>query len=190
MIILIDNYDSFTYNIVQYLGDLGAELSVYRNDALTAQDVIDKKPSGIVLSPGPSNPDQAGICLDLVSLAAKHEVPLLGICLGHQTIGQAFGGSIVKTNPLHGKTSTITHENKGLFQGLPTSLEIARYHSLVIDPPTCPDCLEITAQTQDGIIMGVQHEVLPIHGVQFHPESIATENGHDMIDNFLKITKG
>ncbi len=189
MIILIDNYDSFTYNIAQYLGDLGCTLEIHRNDKITVDEVLSSKPSGIVLSPGPSDPDHAGICLASVAAAAKHNIPLLGVCLGHQTIGQAFGGKIVQTAPLHGKTSEITHSQTGLFADIPSPYTIARYHSLVIEKDTCPDCLEVTAQTQDGIIMGVQHKTLPICGVQFHPESIATEHGHTLLQNFINTTK-
>lgn len=188
MIILIDNYDSFTYNIVQYLGDLGAELEIHRNDKITVDAVIARKPAGIVLSPGPSNPDQAGICLDLVHAAADHKIPLLGICLGHQTIGQAFGGNIVRTAPLHGKTSTITHTQTGLFEGIPSPYTIARYHSLVIEKDSAPPCLEVTARTEDDIIMAVQHKTLPIYGVQYHPESIATQHGHRLLQNFIQTT--
>lgn len=190
MIILIDNYDSFTYNIAQYIGDLGHKLSIHRNDELTADAVIAKGPSAIILSPGPSNPDQAGICLELVEKAAAAKIPLLGICLGHQSIGQSFGGDVVRTAPLHGKTSTITHDGSQLFKNIPSPYTVTRYHSLTIDPSTCPDDLTITAQTEDGIIMAVQHKTLPIYGVQFHPESIATEHGHALIKNFTSLTSG
>lgn len=186
MIILIDNYDSFTYNVAQYLGDLGCQIEIHRNDKITTQAVLDKAPKGIVLSPGPSNPDQAGICLSLVAAAAQKEIPLLGICLGHQTIGQAFGGKIIQTHPLHGKTSIITHTGTGLFEDIPSPYTVTRYHSLIIEKESCPACLDVTAKTEDNIIMAVQHKTLPIHGVQFHPESIATEHGHTLLNNFVK----
>lgn len=188
MLLLIDNYDSFTYNLVHYLGELGAEVVVRRNDALTAEEAMAMAPQAIVLSPGPCDPDQAGICLELVEKAAETGTPLLGVCLGHQTIGQAFGGDVVRCHEIvHGKTATIRNAGKGLFQGLPPALKGTRYHSLVVDRATLPDCLEITAETGDDIIMGFQHRTLPIHGVQFHPESIASEHGHAMLANFLRI---
>jgi anthranilate synthase component 2 len=189
MILLIDNYDSFTYNLVQYFGDLGIETEIHRNDQITVKNALSKKPSGIVISPGPSDPDHAGICLELITAAAAHGIPLLGVCLGHQAIGQAFGGKIVKTKPLHGKTSIITHKNKGIFESVPNPLTVARYHSLIIERKTAPDCLEITAETDNGIIMGAAHKTKPIHGVQFHPESIATEHGHAMLKNFIRLMK-
>ncbi len=185
MLVLIDNYDSFTYNLVQYLGDLGADTEVHRNDKISVKDVLAKKPKGIVISPGPSDPDHAGICLELIKAAADHDVPLLGVCLGHQAIGQAFGGKVVKTRPLHGKISNVTHNNKSLFMNVPSPLDVTRYHSLIIERETMPDTLEVTAETDDGIIMGVMHKSKPIHGVQFHPESIATEHGHNMLKNFV-----
>jgi anthranilate synthase component 2 len=188
MIILIDNYDSFTYNLVQYLGDLGAQASVIRNDAMPAKEIIAQNPSGILISPGPSDPDHAGICLDLVKETANTDIPLLGVCLGHQTVGQAFGGTIIKTTPMHGKTSDITHNNTGPFAGLENPLTVTRYHSLIVEKDSLPDCLTITAQTKDGIIMGLSHREKPIHGVQFHPESIATNSGHAMLKNFLALT--
>lgn len=187
MIVLIDNYDSFTYNLVQYLGDLDQETQVYRNDQISIADVFAKKPKAIVISPGSSDPDHAGICLELANTCAEKDMPLLGVCLGHQTIGQAMGGKIVKTTPLHGKTSTITHTNTSVFKNLPSPIEVARYHSLVIEKDTMPETLEITAQTDDGIIMGVAHKSKPVHGVQFHPESIATSHGHAMLTNFLNL---
>ena len=187
MIILIDNYDSFTYNLVQYLGELGAETQVYRNDELSVSEVFDKKPQGIVISPGPSDPDHAGICLDVIKQAAQNNLPLFGVCLGHQAIGQIFGGDIIRIAPMHGKTSEIIHEGQSVFKGLPSSFTATRYHSLTIDPSTLPDCLEVTAKTQDGVIMGVRHKFHPIHGVQFHPESIRTDHGHAMLKNFLDI---
>ncbi len=187
MIILIDNYDSFTYNLVQFLGDLGAETTVYRNDKITVDEVFDKKPKGLLISPGPSDPDHAGICLELVEQAANENMPLFGVCLGHQTIGQVFGGKVVKSKPFHGKTSEITHTDKSVFKGLPSPLEITRYHSLIVERENLPADLEITAETEDGVIMGLQHKTAPIHGVQFHPESIATQQGHGMLQNFLDL---
>lgn len=190
MITLIDNYDSFTYNLVQYLGDLGEKTSVIRNDEKTAKEVIDKKPNGILLSPGPSDPDHAGICLELITLATKYDIPLFGVCLGHQSIAQAFGGKVIRAQtPLHGKTSNIIHKNKTVFKGLPSPYPVARYHSLIAERESLPDCLEITAETKSGIIMGLSHKEKPIHGVQFHPESIATEHGHALLQNFLDLTK-
>ena len=187
MIILIDNYDSFTYNLVHYLGQLGAEVEVYRNDALTPAEVLAKKPSAIVISPGPCDPDKAGICLDLIA-AADGKVPILGVCLGHQSIGQAYGGKVVRAPvPMHGKISKMKHTGSGVFKDLPANYDATRYHSLVVDRATLPDCFEITAETEDGLIMGFQHKTLPLHGVQFHPESIATEHGHSLLRNFLEI---
>lgn len=187
MIILIDNYDSFTYNLVQYFGDLGRETTVYRNDQITPQEIFDFKPDGIVISPGPSDPDHAGICLEVIKQAADNDTPLFGVCLGHQAIGQIFGGKIVRVPPMHGKTSDIYHEEQSVFKGLPSPFQATRYHSLTIDPSTVPDCLTVTAKTDDGVIMGVQHQDKPIHGVQFHPESIATNHGHEILQNFLSI---
>ncbi len=185
MLTLIDNYDSFTFNLVQFLGDLGADCRVVRNDKTTPHEVLEAKPRAIILSPGPCDPDKAGICLDLIK-AAPDDMPIFGVCLGHQCIGQAFGGTIVRAEKImHGKLSNITHENAGVFEGLPNPLTVTRYHSLTIAPETLPDCLEVTAQTDDGVIMAVQHKDRPIHGVQFHPESIATVNGHKMLANFL-----
>ncbi len=187
MILLIDNYDSFTYNLVHYLGELGAEVEVWRNDALTVDQALAKQPQGILLSPGPCDPDQAGICLELTDAAAKAGVPLLGVCLGHQTIGQAFGGKVVRAGEIvHGKMGTMHHASTGVFDGLPSPLEATRYHSLIVDRDSLPDCLEITAWLEDGMIMGVRHKELPIEGVQFHPESIRSEHGHAMLANFLK----
>ncbi len=186
MIILIDNYDSFTYNLVQYFGDLKQNVHVYRNDELSAQDVISKKPERIVISPGPSDPDHAGICLDVVKQAYEHNIPLLGVCLGHQSIGQAFGGNIIRApKPLHGKISKIKHENTDIFEGLENPITVTRYHSLIIEKDTLPDCLSVTSYTDDDIIMGVAHKDAKIYGVQFHPESIATQQGHKMLENFL-----
>ncbi|KPN63153.1 aminodeoxychorismate/anthranilate synthase component II [Aliiroseovarius crassostreae] len=187
MILLIDNYDSFTYNLVHYLGELGAEVEVWRNDALTVDEALAKQPQGILLSPGPCDPDQAGICLDLTRAAAKSGVPLLGVCLGHQTIGQAFGGQVVRAGEIvHGKMGTMHHAGQGVFEGLPSPLEATRYHSLIVDRDSLPDCLEVTAWLEDGMIMGLRHKELPIEGVQFHPESIRSEHGHAMLANFLK----
>lgn len=187
MLVLIDNYDSFTYNLVHYIGELGAECLVVRNDKISAQEVLDKKPQAIVLSPGPCTPNESGVCLDLIK-AVDGNIPILGVCLGHQAIGQSYGGTIIRAKePMHGKLSTITHTNKGVFAGLDKTFEVTRYHSLIIERETLPSCLEITAETEDGIIMGVQHKDDPVHGVQFHPESIASENGHRILANFLNI---
>ncbi len=192
MIVLIDNYDSFTYNIVQVLGDCGAtDVKVYRNNKIDASEVFSLNPRAIILSPGPGNPDQSGVCIDILNAyrdqnAKAISIPLLGVCLGHQAIGQVFGGTVCKAPaPVHGKTSTLTHTDQGLFQSLPQNSAVARYHSLVIDRATCPACLDITAQTDDGLIMGVAHKTLPIHGVQFHPESIATQDGAILFKNFI-----
>ncbi len=188
MILLIDNYDSFTYNLVHYLQELGAEVAVYRNDALTAQEALSLNPRAILLSPGPSDPEHAGICMDLIKLAAEQNTPLLGVCLGHQSIGQVFGGKIIRApQPMHGKISRIKHEGKGVFKGIPTPFNATRYHSLIVDRTTLPDCLEITAETEDNLIMGLQHRTHPLHGVQFHPESIASEYGHELLKNFLNL---
>ena len=188
MLLLIDNYDSFTYNLVHYLGELGADVVVRRNDALDVQEAMAMNPAGIVLSPGPCDPDQAGICLSLTAAAAETCTPLLGVCLGHQTIGQAFGGKVVRCHEIvHGKMGTMFHNNKGLFKGLPSPFAGTRYHSLVVERETLPDSLEVTAWLEDGTIMGLQHRYLPIQGVQFHPESIASEHGHAMLKNFLDL---
>ena len=190
MIVLIDNYDSFTWNLVHYLGELGAAVEVHRNDALTPAEVLAKRPAGIVLSPGPCDPDQAGICLDLTRAAASAAVPLLGVCLGHQTIGQAFGGRVVQAPEIvHGKLGEIHHEGKGVFVGLPSPLKGTRYHSLVVERASLPEALEVTAELADGTIMGLKHRSLPIEGVQFHPESIRSEHGHAMLQNFLNNLK-
>ncbi|NVK18106.1 MAG: aminodeoxychorismate/anthranilate synthase component II [Methylocystaceae bacterium] len=189
MFVLIDNYDSFTYNLVHYFGELGAEIKVFRNDKVTVDEVMGMDPDGIILSPGPCDPDQAGICLALIEKATGTH-PIFGVCLGHQTIGQAFGGKIVRApEPMHGKVCPISHTNKGVFNGIPSPINVTRYHSLTIAPDSLPDCLEVTSQTEDGVIMGVQHKELPIHGVQFHPESIASEHGHKMLENFLTLAK-
>jgi anthranilate synthase component II len=187
MILLIDNYDSFTYNLVHYLGELGAVCDVHRNDRITVADAIAKRPQAIVLSPGPCTPNEAGICLDLIATAAGR-IPLLGVCLGHQAIGQVYGGKVIRAPlPMHGKLSTIRHHDKGLFADLPGRIEVTRYHSLIVERASLPACLEVTAETPDGVIMGLQHKTDPVHGVQFHPESIASEHGHDMLGNFLKL---
>ncbi|WP_294614992.1 aminodeoxychorismate/anthranilate synthase component II [uncultured Roseovarius sp.] len=190
MLLLIDNYDSFTYNLVHYVGELGVQTVVKRNDALDVQEAMAMHPAGILLSPGPCDPDQAGICLALTLAAAEAGIPLLGVCLGHQTIGQAFGGKVVRHSEIvHGKMGLIHHTGKGVFAGLPSPFEATRYHSLVVDRDTFPDCLDITAELDDGTIMGLQHKELPIHGVQFHPESIASEHGHALLQNFLNEMK-
>lgn len=186
MILLIDNYDSFTWNLVHYLGELGARVEVRRNDALTVSEALSLGAAGIVLSPGPCDPDRAGICLPLTLAAAEAGLPLLGVCLGHQTIGQAFGGKVVRAERIvHGKTDAIHHEGAGVFAGLPSPLNATRYHSLVVERASLPDALEITARTEGGTIMGLRHRALPIEGVQFHPESIASEHGHAMLETFL-----
>lgn len=186
MLLLIDNYDSFTYNLVHYLGELGADVVVRRNDALDVQQAMALKPQAIVLSPGPCDPDQAGICLALTHAAAETRTPLLGVCLGHQTIGQAFGGKVVRCHEIvHGKMGSMNHAGKGVFAGLPSPFLATRYHSLVVDRASLPDCLEVTAWLDDGTIMGLRHRDLPIEGVQFHPESIASEHGHRMLQTFL-----
>lgn len=186
MLLLIDNYDSFTYNLVHYLGSLGAEIIIRRNDTIDVQEAMAMKPAGILLSPGPRTPDQAGICLAITQAAAETRTPLMGVCLGHQTIGQAFGGKVVRCHEIvHGKMGTMHHTGRGLFAGLPTPYEATRYHSLVVDRETLPDTLEITAELEDGTIMGLQHRDLPIHGVQFHPESIRSEHGHALLQNFV-----
>jgi len=185
MLLLLDNYDSFTYNLYHYLGELGAEVVVRRNDALSANAALALRPDAIVISPGPCDPDRAGISLDLVRAAAD-VCPVLGVCLGHQAIAQAFGGRIVRAPVLmHGKLSPIEHDGDGLFEGLPTPFLATRYHSLVAEPESLPACLRVTARTADGVIMGLMHEERPIYGVQFHPESIATEHGHRLLRNFL-----
>ena len=190
MLLLIDNYDSFTYNLVHYVGELGADVVVRRNDALDVQEAMAMKPAGILLSPGPGTPDQSGICLALTQAAAETGTPLMGVCLGHQTIGQVFGGAVVRHSDIvHGKMGRVHHTDKGVFAGLPSPFEATRYHSLVVERATCPDSLEITAELEDGTIMGLQHKTLPIHGVQFHPESIASEHGHALLQNFLDVMK-
>jgi anthranilate synthase/aminodeoxychorismate synthase-like glutamine amidotransferase len=191
MIAVIDNYDSFTWNLVQYLWELGAEVQVWRNDEKTVAEVMAAKPSQVVISPGPCTPNEAGICLDLIMAAAKARTPLLGVCLGHQAIGQAFGGKVERAGRLmHGKTSPIRHDGRGVFIGLPTPFTATRYHSLVVND-RLPACLEATAWTADaGELMGVRHRQLPIEGVQFHPESFLTEHGHELLGNFLGGDRG
>ncbi len=187
MILLIDNYDSFTYNLVHYLGELGAEVVFHRNDTVSVEQALSARPKAIVLSPGPCTPNEAGICLDLIA-AAKNDVPILGVCLGHQAIGQAFGGKVVRAPvPVHGKTSTISHRGSDVFRNIPEGFEATRYHSLIVDRSSLPDELEVTAETNDGLIMGLAHRSLPVYGVQFHPESIASEQGHKILENFLGI---
>lgn len=189
MYLLIDNYDSFTYNLWHFLGELGTVFEVRRNDALTVAEAMAMAPEGVVLSPGPCDPDSAGICLDLVKAAAG-KIPLLGVCLGHQAIGQAMGGRIVRAPAcMHGKKSEIHHRGTDVFSGLPSPFTATRYHSLVIERETLPECLEITAETDDGVIMGIAHRELPLYGVQFHPESIASEHGHQLLGNFLEMTR-
>ena len=187
MIILIDNYDSFVYNLLHFLGELGAEVAVRRNDAVTVDQVLEEADPAVVLSPGPCDPDRAGICLDLVARAAGRR-PVLGVCLGHQAIGQAFGGRVVRAPyVMHGKISAIHHGGRGVFDGLPSPFEATRYHSLIVERESLPECLEVTAETEDGVVMGLAHREFPIHGVQFHPESIASEHGHALLRNFLTI---
>ena len=187
MILVVDNYDSFTYNLVHYLAELGAQAHVVRNDDLTVEEAWALNPEAVLLSPGPCAPDQAGICLSLIETAAE-TMPILGVCLGHQSIGQAFGGEVVRAKTLmHGKTSPILHEGRGVFGGLPSPFTATRYHSLAVRRETLPDVLDVTAWTEDGEIMGLSHRTRPIHGVQFHPESIATQHGHAMIANFLDL---
>ena len=185
-VLVLDSYDSFVYNLVQYLGELGADPVVYRNDAISVDEALALEPDGVLLSPGPGRPEDAGILCALVPALAARDIPVLGVCLGHQGIGHVYGASVVRAPELmHGKTSVIRHADQGVFAGLPNPLTATRYHSLVIDPATVPACLEVTAQTDDGIIMGVRHRELPVEGVQFHPESILTAAGHDLLKNFL-----
>ena len=190
MLLLIDNYDSFTYNLVHYLGELGTEVKVVRNDAIKVQDAVGMNPAGILLSPGPCDPDQAGICLPLTLAAAETKTPLMGVCLGHQTLGQAFGGTVVRHSEIvHGKMGAMHHNGKGVFSGLPSPFEATRYHSLVVDQNSIPDSLDVTAWLEDGTVMGLSHRELPMHGVQFHPESIASEHGHALLKNFVNEMK-
>lgn len=194
MLLLIDNYDSFTYNLFHYLsevgGEVGGEVVVHRNDAMTAAQALALKPRGIILSPGPCSPSEAGICLDVIKLAASQSVPLLGVCLGHQAIGQSFGGNVIRApQPVHGKTDMITHKGAGLFKGIPSPLKATRYHSLIVEKSTLPADLMVTAENSEGLIMALQHKTLPIHGVQFHPESIVSEHGHAMLKNFVDMAR-
>jgi anthranilate synthase component 2 len=189
-ILLLDNYDSFTYNLVHYLGELGAEVAVHRNDHISVAEILKRKPDGIVISPGPGNPQESGICLELIKQASGI-IPILGVCLGHQAIGEAFGGKVMRApKPMHGKVSSIYHEGTGVFKGLPIPFNATRYHSLIVDRASLPECLEVTAVTaDDGLIMGLAHKTHKTHGVQFHPESIASEYGHELLKNFLSLLK-
>ncbi len=190
MLLLIDNYDSFTYNLFHYLGELGVEIVVRRNDEIDVQAAMALNPAAILLSPGPCTPNEAGICLALVEAAAETRTPLIGVCLGHQAIGQAFGGQVVRAGEIvHGKLGTIDHVGSGIFRGLPSPFRATRYHSLIVDRDTLPDTLEVTAALADGTIMGLQHRTLPIHGVQFHPESIASEHGRALLRNFVDLAR-
>ena len=189
MILLIDNYDSFTFNLVHFLGDLGEQCEVVRNDALTVDAAMAKRPDAIVISPGPCTPSDAGICCDLIAAAAGH-IPVLGVCLGHQAIGQVFGGDVVRAAvPMHGKVSPVRHDGTDVFAGLPSPFQATRYHSLIVDAASLPDVLAPTAWTEDGTIMGLRHRTLPVFGVQFHPESIASQHGHDILANFMAIAR-
>jgi len=189
MFLLIDNYDSFTFNLWHFLGELGAEVTVRRNDALTVDEALAMRPDGIVISPGPCDPDRAGICLELVQRAGR--MPILGVCLGHQTIGQAYGGRVIRApEPMHGKLSRMQHDGTGLFAGLPSPFTATRYHSLIVERQGLPEALRVTAETEDGLIMGLAHRELPVHGVQFHPESIVSEWGHNILGNFLAVATG
>lgn len=189
MILLIDNYDSFTWNLVHYLGQLGAETRVIRNDEMSAGEALALAPDAVVISPGPCDPPRAGICMELVRKAPE-DLPILGVCLGHQAIGQALGGAVARCHEiLHGKLSAITHSGTGIFAGLPQGFQVTRYHSLTVTPDSLPDCLEITARSQSGVVMGLAHKSRPVHGVQFHPESIASEHGHAMLKNFLTLAE-
>jgi anthranilate synthase component 2 len=187
MIVLIDNYDSFTFNLVHYLGELGADVVVHRNDKVTSEAIVDADPDAVVLSPGPCTPNEAGICLDLIGKAAS-TIPMLGVCLGHQAIGAAFGSKVVRASvPVHGKLSEIRHRGQGIFRGINAPFKATRYHSLVVERETMPRDLAVTADTDDGVVMGLAHVSLPLHGLQFHPESIASDHGHLMLKNFLDI---
>jgi anthranilate synthase component 2 len=190
MFLLIDNYDSFTYNLSHYMGEVGADVVVRRNDAITVDQIVAMAPEGIVISPGPCDPDRAGICLETIE-RLQRSIPIFGVCLGHQCIGQVFGGKIERApKPMHGKMSTITHSGTGIFTGVPSPFQATRYHSLTIAPNSMPNCLEITARSEDGVIQGVSHRELPIHGVQFHPESIASEHGRVILRNFIDLSRG
>jgi anthranilate synthase component 2 len=188
MILMIDNYDSFTYNLVQYLGELGAEPAVYRNDKISVEDLEDMEIDKVFISPGPCSPKEAGISCAAIRYFAEKGIPVFGVCLGHQCAGDVFGGNVVHAPSLmHGKVSEIHHNGKNIFAGVPSPFKATRYHSLVIDPASCPDCLQVTARTADGVIMGVAHKTLPVYGVQFHPESVLTEHGHRILKNFLDL---
>ncbi len=188
MILVIDNYDSFTFNLVHYLLELGADTHVVRNDAITVAEAMAMQPQAILLSPGPCTPNEAGICLDLIAAAAEARLPLFGVCLGHQSLGQAFGGTVLRASQvMHGKTSPMSHDGTGVFAGLPSPFNATRYHSLIVREDDLPECLVVNARSPDGLIMGMRHRELPLHGVQFHPESIATEHGHALIANFMAI---
>jgi anthranilate synthase/aminodeoxychorismate synthase-like glutamine amidotransferase len=190
-LLIIDNYDSFTYNLVQYLGELGADADVFRNDAIGVDELVDRAPAGVVISPGPGDPGTAGISVDAVHACARHGIPLLGVCLGHQSIGVAFGASIVRARTImHGKLSPVSHDGRGVFEGIDSPFEATRYHSLVIDADSCPDVLEVSARTADGEIMGVRHRDHAIEGVQFHPESIMTGSGKALLANFIQRCPG
>lgn len=190
MLLLIDNYDSFTYNLVHYLGELGADVQVHRNDTLTVAEAMALRPDGIVLSPGPCDPDRAGICLPLIDAAVQARIPLMGVCLGHQAIGQAFGGRVIRAPvPMHGKVDHMKHAGRGVLAGLPSPFRATRYHSLIVERASLPDCLDVTGESEDGLIMALAHRELPIHGVQFHPESIESEHGHRILGNFLDLTR-
>ena len=189
MILMIDNYDSFTYNIVQYMGELGHKPEVCRNDRISLEELKQKRMDALVVAPGPGSPSEAGISREAIKYFAEENIPILGICLGHQCIGEVFGGKIIHAPYLmHGKVSEIRHDGSGIFKDIPDNFEATRYHSLTIDPDSCPSCLEVTARTGDGVIMGIQHKTLPVYGLQFHPESIITEHGHKMLENFLKLS--
>lgn len=187
-LLLIDNYDSFTYNLLHYFAEIGADIEVVRNDALTIDEIKKKSLDGIIISPGPGTPDESGVSLDVIKTLGT-TMPIFGVCLGHQAIGQIFGASIIRHSPMHGKVSAVFHEGKSVFKDLPSPFDATRYHSLIIDPATLPSCLEVTSWTEDKVIMGVQHKEYPIHGVQFHPESIASSCGKDIIRNFYKLVK-
>lgn len=187
MILLIDNYDSFTYNLAHYVGELGQDVKVIRNDDWSVDQVLQHQADAIILSPGPCTPNEAGICMDLIT-ASNGDIPILGVCLGHQAMGQVFGGDVIRAPyVMHGKTSAILHNGQSVFKGIPSPFEATRYHSLIVDRATLPDCLEVTAETEDGLIMALQHKEWPLHGVQFHPESIATAHGHKLLANFLTL---
>jgi anthranilate synthase component 2 len=188
MLVMIDNYDSFTWNLVHYLGDLGVETKVIRNDRETVDGLLAMNPAGILISPGPGDPDHAGICLPLIKAAADQKIPLLGVCLGHQAIGQAFGGKVIRApKPMHGRIDSVTHTGAGIYKGIPSPYQVTRYHSLIVERDTLPASLTITAETPDGLIMGLSHKTLPIHGIQYHPESIETHHGHALLKNFVAM---